>query len=285
MPRVPRTRPADVVALAGRTRDRLADARRRRRLPAPPAIVTDAAGLRYELLHAEEIEVFDRSRGHFEGREIDFVRRTLRAGVAIDVGAHIGFFTAPMARALGDRGTVHAFEANPPVAARLARTIALNALPNVVTHGEAVSDAVGSAELLLYGAGREGWSSLTRDTISIAEGELRPTERTEVATTTLDAFCAEQGIERVALLKVDVEGAEGRVVAGAERLLGDRRVDVMLMELSDNTLRNDGVRAEALVRRLARLGYVAHKLDETGTPRALRVDGHVEFENVVLLPA
>src|SRR3954471_4835586 len=50
-------------------------------------------------------------RGHYEQDEIHFVQRVLRSGdSAIDVGAHIGFFTMHMASAVGRAGRVYAFE-------------------------------------------------------------------------------------------------------------------------------------------------------------------------------
>src|SRR5439155_1308096 len=161
--------------------------------------------------------------------------RPLR-GIAVDVGANIGAFTAVLARAVGPEGHVHAFEPLAAARERLQRNLELNRLDNVTIHDAAVADEAGTAQLALYGAGYESWSSLTRGTVELPSQRLEPVERREVPTTTLDAFAATQGIERIAALKVDVEGAEGRVLRGAQELLAARRIDLLVLELSDNTL-------------------------------------------------
>ena len=42
--------------------------------------------------------------------------------------------------------------------------------------------------------------------------------------------CAEHGIDRVGLLKIDTEGMEGAVLAGCERLLAEQRIDAIQFE-------------------------------------------------------
>lgn len=255
------------------------------RLPRPPAVLTDRRGCRFELQTREEIEAFDRHDGHFEERELDFLANTLRQGVVLDVGANIGAFAATAAAAVGEQGVVHAFEPLAPALARLRRTLELNRLTNVVIHETALSDSEGEAELLTYGPGLEAWASLTRDLIERPDGDLTPVDRIVVPITTVDAFCAANAVGHVALLKIDVEGAEARVLAGAEQTLRQRRVDIVLMELSDHTLARDGVRATDLLRRAADLGYTASTIGDDGEPRPYAADGEVEFENVLLRPA
>src|SRR5687768_4467549 len=52
-------------------------------------------------------------------------------GVAIDVGANVGAHTLSMARAVGPRGQVLAFEPNPPVRAALVHNLSLNGIEHV----------------------------------------------------------------------------------------------------------------------------------------------------------
>src|SRR3546814_12971643 len=84
--------------------------------------------------------------------------------------------------------------------------------------------------------GREEYSSMAGIVHPSAVGEV--TESINVKTRTIDSLVAEHGL-RPALLKVDVEGAEGMVFAGAERQLKEHRT-VVLAEFSRPLLLKNG---------------------------------------------
>ncbi|MEA2428094.1 MAG: hypothetical protein QOF37_1722, partial [Thermoleophilaceae bacterium] len=167
---------------AGHVRD---SARRRvaaARAPSPPAVLTDRRGLRFELETDEEVANFIQHGGHFETAELDFFAQRPLQGVAIDVGANIGAFTAVLARGVGPGGQVHAFEPLPTNRRRLERTLALNELGNVTIHPAAVADREGTAELATYGPGYESWASLARGDVDLPTERLQPVERIEAPT-------------------------------------------------------------------------------------------------------
>jgi FkbM family methyltransferase len=254
-------------------------------LPEPPAVLADRRGLRFELVTAAEIEEFTRHAGHFEGEEIDIAARLLApGGTAVDVGANIGAFTAALASAVAPDGTVHAFEPVEASRRRLERTLELNGLTNVIVDPRAVADAEGSAELFEYGPGYESWASLADR--SVEHGDVVPqATATAVATTTLDIYATQAGIERIDLLKVDVEGAEERVLRGARGLLEAGRVAAVVLELSDNTLDSFGARAFDVVELLEGYGLRLHVVRD-GALRGFRVAGaYRELANVFALSA
>jgi len=76
----------------------------------------------------------------------------------------------------------------------------------------------------------------------------------------------------VDILKIDVEGAEERVLRGAARLLEDGRVDLVMVEVADTTLMPAGTRAHALLDLLERRGLWTYRL-EGGRLRPFRVAG------------
>jgi len=123
--------------------------------------------------------------------------------VALDVGANNGVTACVFARSFRN---VHAFEANP----RLASSVR-PALPSHVTlHAVALSDAAGEAELRIPVDGRvvlEGWASLGTPQV----GDDSSWRRVRVETRALDSY----GFEEVDLIKIDVEGHELSVLAGA----------------------------------------------------------------------
>ncbi|MEA2426933.1 MAG: hypothetical protein QOF37_561, partial [Thermoleophilaceae bacterium] len=189
-----------------------------------------------------------------------------------------------LARGVGPGGRVHAFEPLPTNRRRLERTLALNELGNVTIHPAAVADREGTAELATYGPGYESWASLARGDVDLPTERLQPVERIEAPTVSLDAFCAAEGIDRVAALKVDVEGAEGRVLTGAEGLLAAQKIDLLVLELSDNTLTADGWSSGRVLRLLRDHGYDTWVIED-GELRPFRTAGPVAFANLVATPA
>ncbi|MGZ8693863.1 MAG: FkbM family methyltransferase, partial [Gaiellaceae bacterium] len=283
-PEAPRLRPSPVRLLrrvAGK-----AAARRHRPTPLPeaPTVLTDRRGLRFELVTAEEIEQFVLNDGHFEAAEIELAASYLRPGMtAVDVGANIGAFTAAFARAVWPGGSVHAFEPLTAARERLARTLELNGLEGVHVNDLAVSDANGEAPLYDYGTGFESWAGLAPRSIGFEDRVVAPVTHVDVPTTTLDAYAARAGLDRIDLLKIDVEGAEEGVLRGASGLLAAGAVAAILLEVSDNTLEAFGSRAADVIDLLSEHGLRTFVLRD-GRLRGFRVAGEFrELANVFAL--
>jgi hypothetical protein len=101
---------------------------------------------------------------------------------------------------------------------------------------------------------------------------------------TIDDLCASTGWPAVCLIKIDVQGAEGRVVAGALETL-KRFSPALYIEIEETSAAEveDGA---TLIDRLASLGYLAHTLEKdgarrvTGTDAAMsivRANGYADF--------
>jgi FkbM family methyltransferase len=238
----------------------------------------DRRGLAFELEHADEIDAFRRFGGHFEHAAVDLACALLRPGdVALDIGANIGAFTVPMARAVTESGRVYAFEPFAPARRRLTRSLELNRVDNVEVLAVAVTESVGEVELVDYGPGYESWSTVAPRQIEIGQGTVHAVGRANVPSTTLDAFSGAAGLEHVALAKIDVEGAEGLVLAGATGLLRRGAIDVLMVEASDNTLEAAGTSVREMLRELERLQLEVFELGSDGDLVAVRVGGRVDW--------
>jgi FkbM family methyltransferase len=250
-----------------------------------PVVLSDARGVSFELERIDEVVAFRRHQGHFEQNELAFVARALvPGGATIDVGANVGAFTAVLSRAVGPSGYVHSFEPSGTARRRLLRTIELNQLTNVIVDPRAVADEVGRAELADYGPGFESWATLVPREIPFDTGVLTASTVSEVATTTLDRYCYEAGIEHVALLKVDVEGAELRVLRGAAPLLERGAFDVVMVEVADTTLGPAGATATDVTDLLEAHDLRPHVLEAPGRLVPFRVSGpQLTLANVVAL--
>ena len=170
-------------------------------------------------------------RGRYEPDEICRVRSVLKPGdTAIDVGAHIGFFTMHMAAAVGATGRIYAFEPSDPNADLLERSLAENRFGDrVVFRRAAVGASDGSATLTFPAETlNSGGAYLLRDGTSPLAGHLKK----EVPCVALDGLALRRPVR---FIKMDVEGAEPQVVRGATRILNEDR-PLILSELHPTQL-------------------------------------------------
>jgi len=99
---------------------------------------------------------------------------------------------------------------------------------------------------------------LTSSTTIVAGGR-----RFEVTARPLDAVLDQAGVEHVDVLKMDIEGAEARALAGLHRRLAESAIDRIVLELHPAHLRDQGSSAEAVVSLLRGHGYQAWRIDHS----------------------
>lgn len=163
--------------------------------------------------------------GGYAPLEAALVRAVLPAGgTFVDVGANIGFFTLLGAARVGPAGRVVALEPHPEIAAVLRGNVAMNALPHVQVMEVAAADAPGTAMLAGFEGGNWGVST-------IAHGSAEGAPAFPVRCAPLDAVLDEAGVSTVDLVKVDVEGAEPRVLRGMRDGLRAGRYRRVMVEL------------------------------------------------------
>ena len=143
--------------------------------------------------------------------------------VFVDVGAHIGFYTVWACRRAR---RVISVEPNPAALAYLKANIALNECSNVIVVPKALSDKRGYTKLKIPKTTEEG--SIPSALSSIV-WDYKEAFEVEVETDTLDSVLEEVGVDSVDVLKIDVEGAEGLVVRGAEKTL--KKAKAVLIEI------------------------------------------------------
>ena len=214
--------------------------------------------------------------GYYEIRETRLVRRLLRHGdTFVDVGANIGWFTLVAARCVGQGGRVIAFEPSSPVFAQLERNVALNAAPNVMLERLALSHSCGTALLSNAAPGNGG-------TRHITVGDRRPDDVVgeSVATMTFDAYVKSTGLERIRLIKIDVEGAEFDVLSGMRGALERRACDYVIIEVEDGRLVQEGRSSMELLRFLSECGYALSSIGLFGR-RTLDLNRPIAFANVL----
>jgi FkbM family methyltransferase len=220
-------------------------------------------------------------RGRYERDEIAFVQRMVKRGdTAIDVGAHIGFFTMQMAAMAGAEGHVYAFEPLDSNASLLEASIEENGFGGrVVFQRAAVGASTGTATLTFPAETlNSGGAYLLRD----GTAPLTGNQTRQVPLVALDDVPIARPVR---LIKMDVEGAEPRVLRGAARLLREDR-PAILSELHPVQLdRASGASAADFLAQVQSIGYRAHRLDGAGVGAPLDRAPDDALVSVVLLPA
>ncbi|HXH72430.1 MAG TPA: FkbM family methyltransferase [Mariprofundaceae bacterium] len=233
-----------------------------RALPASEGLVpyVNGDGIRFELDLHEYIQKRIYAYQYYEPECVRAARRFMRqGGIVVDIGANIGQYSLLAAVRVGPAGRVLAFEPSPPILERLRRHLAINRVDNVEVVPCAVSDVAGT--LSYYGpaqAGNLGQGSLVAP--SDADG-TRSHEALPVQAVRLDAELAARGIDTVDFVKIDVEGHEMAVLRSAEPWLRERRIRVLMVEISPDNLRQAGQDHEAVIGYLQGFDYrpmVAH---------------------------
>ncbi len=142
------------------------------------------------------------------------------ARVVFDVGAHVGYYSLIAARAVGEAGRVHAFEADATICDYLRTNVEINDFKNVTVNNVAVS--LESRSISFFPSKR-----FHAGTGSLIQNAQSDSESAEVRAISLDDYVRENRVDRLDALKIDVEGAEMDVLSGAVETLRQLRPKVI----------------------------------------------------------
>jgi FkbM family methyltransferase len=201
-----------------------------------------------------------------------FVEYCRPARTVVDVGAHAGIY-ALIACAVS-QAEVIAFEPVPRVFGRLETNISLNGwAERCVLHQEAVSDRCGN---VLFDVPISANPTSGRLCGVPSPPVTDRIERIRVSAVTLDAACAGRPVD---LVKIDVEGAEARVLRGARHVIEEHRPTIVIECLPEGPWRE----IESMLRTLA---YEFHHLRDIGKVRTptLYPDSTRRWRNFLCTP-
>ncbi|MBM3770690.1 MAG: FkbM family methyltransferase [Acidimicrobiia bacterium] len=181
------------------------------------------------------------------------------AGIVVDAGANVGYMSVLAAMAAGPRGRIESFEPHPALLSVLRLNAAASAHGGrsapITVHASALGDRTGTARLLLP----EEFAS-NDGTARVVESPEQSGQTVAVPLMKLDDAIGEVHVD---LLKMDVEGFEAQVLAGADRAIASQRIRHIVFEDHD-------VERSAVVQRLRDAGY--HLFALGWTLRRLRVE-------------
>lgn len=233
-------------------------------MPWRPAFRTraSASGLRFWVQPRDAVGRHIAKYGRYEPALtawIDGHLRRAEPGLFIDIGANLGWHTVHAARCPSVTHAI-AFEPDALNAWLLARNLADNAIDNAIVLAAAVGANAGIATLYRYKASNQGRHSLATDH---GHGSRR------VPLIDLDTALGQLGLAGapVALIKIDVEGYEPAVIAGASATLS--RTAALITEYSPELAGRDRAPLDAMLDNLADAGFIPHRLADDGRLAAL----------------
>jgi len=213
-------------------------------------------------------------KGIFEGQETKFLKSLVsESSVCFDVGANIGYYSLLFA-SLSPRGVVHSFEPVPLNYHILCANSILNGFANLKPNLCAMGDKQDSVQLVV--SSDSAYSSL------VDTGRKPAARKITVQMITLDDYCNSNEIHRIDFLKADVEGAEGKVLSGAQQVMRDpeRRPRTVMLELYEPMLKQYGSSTQEISARMRALGYRPSVL-LGGALVPFQPDLHGHFYNVI----
>lgn len=178
--------------------------------------------------------------GEYSELEMSLLSQLVSPGAVVaEIGANIGSHTVPLAKLVGNSGKIYAIEAQPIIFQALCANIALNGLLNVV----ALHEASGSKDSDIWFPDinyleTNNYGGISLDNVS------GHTSGTRVDIRPFDRL----GLDRLDLMKIDVEGAERDVLKGARETI-ERCRPVLYLE---NDRRE---KSTELIAYIAELGY------------------------------
>ena len=205
--------------------------------------------------------------GELEPGTRHLIQRILSPGdVFIDVGANIGIHTLAAAQAMQGKGRVIAFEPYPPTARLFAKTIWINGFaPIVEIHSVAASNVQG--ERALYLGETSGHHSL----FPLDGPSLGDSLSVKVKVKTVDQITVD--VPNATLIKIDAEGAELEVLAGAVALLNRSKHVGIIAEFGNSHLKRIGCDTREWLSNFTKIGFYYQSIHpDTGVLADISVD-------------
>jgi FkbM family methyltransferase len=238
-----------------------------------PSVAKLRSGLQIHVNSVDHLQLLIYYLGVFEARSVSILRQIIKPGVTVvDVGANIGLFTLESALATGPNGRVISIEASPAHVRMLRENLRLNAIENATPVEVAVGDSSGEALLTRPDGGNFGMFTL---------GAVRGDDAHRVSVRRLDQVLEEQGVSRVAVIKMDIEGSEYRALRGAERIL-ERDRPAILIELNETALRWCDASCSAVKNLLHDAGYRGWVIGRTKLQPL--VEGNHDCDECLFIP-
>jgi FkbM family methyltransferase len=192
-----------------------------------------------------------------EHKETLYWKNLVKQGdVIIDAGANFGYYTLMAAKRCGAEGKVYSFEPVYDTFQNLTENIVLNGFQNIVANNIALWD---KKEKLKIFTGKKNNTGMS----AIAEHDQFSGKIEYVEAISLDEFFTENEIQKVNVIKIDVEGSEPYILQGMKTIL-QKNSPVVLVEVNEVTLTAAGFKPLEIFSLLENFGYTSYNINDAG---------------------
>jgi FkbM family methyltransferase len=205
--------------------------------------------------------------GYYEENETEYLlKRSQTLTTFFDIGANVGYYSLLASTQITiNKGKIYAFEPVSKTYNRLLENISLNNLTCVKTYPFAISDSNATFKINIGNDQNWGMSSITKHKHSSNQSEI-------VKCMTLDTFCNENQVKNIDLIKIDVEGAEFKVLKGMEKIITDHKPEI-LIEILDENLNPNGITSQDVFNYLWEKGYKSYEISRNGELKQITIAG------------
>jgi FkbM family methyltransferase len=199
-------------------------------------------------------------QGGYEQSELLAFRKLIRNDdICIDVGGNVGIFSLNFAKCCGEHGHVYVIEPMRKNQLVIELAAEINGLKNMSVFRYALSDRDGEVTLEIPSA--DGAYAYIK-----SNHDKSGSEQLSVRCLPLGKFVNEQAIQKIDVLKIDVEGAEKLVLDGGKEIFLDnrRKPRVLMVELVDEFLGRFGATVLGVLAMMSELGYEPYYAQSNG---------------------
>ena len=198
--------------------------------------------------------------GLYQTKIVSVLLKYLKKGdVFIDVGAHIGYITAIGTGLVGKKGQVHSFEPVPVYFEKLLEFSHLNKNHQIFVNNFALGETEGISNIELNKKVK-GWNTMVRGFMD--PNDIENTIKVRIKS--LNNYIFEKNIEKISLIKIDVEGFEFPVLKGLTSYFDNNKEKLppIIVEIAPKAYPILGYKIEDLHIYMKKYSYNALSLDE-----------------------
>tara|TARA_Y100000590_G_scaffold432073_1_gene547644 strand:+ start:669 stop:1556 length:888 start_codon:yes stop_codon:yes gene_type:complete len=217
--------------------------------------------------------------------ETKIIKDEIKPGdIVLDIGAHIGYFTLILAKYVGDKGLVCAFEPEPKNFKLLSKNVQVNNYKNVILTNKAVSNK--NEKCLLYvGQESSGANRIYEPKKSLSQKFQTVTTETIVLD---DFFKNKENLDKISFIKMDMEGAEYKAILGMDLLFEKNKKISILTEFSKKSIEDSGHTSLEFIDFFYNNGFQVNLLDEKNKKivpitktELLKIDSNTQLINLL----
>lgn len=213
---------------------------------------------------------------YFDYKGIKFLKHTLKEGdVFFDVGTNIGSYSLVASKIVGNSGKVYSFEPVTKTLKKLTETVERNNFNNIQIEKKIVSDKNESINIYASPDNNTGMSSIIKKFDNV--------EPESVPSVILDEYIINQKIKTIALVKIDVEGAEFHVLKGMKNILTNIK-PILFIEIINDNLETTSITSQEIIDFILNFNYSIYATDKNGKAIPFKSLKNSNYHNYIFIP-